>query len=67
MKTIKTFRELSESVNITKLSKDIDKVLIKYDENLGVEDFAKAIAKILKEEYGEHNYDKFIKTLKENI
>ena len=64
---MKRFRELTESINISKLSKDIDKVLIKHDDSLSVNDFAKAIAKILKEEYGEHNYEKFINTLKENL
>ena len=37
------------------------------DESLEVNDFAIAVAKVLKNEYGSHNYSKFIDTLRINL
>ena len=34
---------------------------------LSVTDFAKAVASVLADEYGEHNYNEFITTLKEQL
>ena len=62
-----SFKNIFESVNTDKLSKDIHKVLIKHDENLSIQDFAKSIGKIIAEYYGEHNYNTFEKIVKQEI
>ena len=43
------------------LAKDINKVIEKHDEDLHIDELAKAIAEIIHETYGSHNFDKFIK------
>jgi len=64
---MKTFRELSETNKSDKLAQSIDKAIIKIDDNMSVSDFALATASILKEQYGSHNFDSFIKVLKDNL
>lgn len=44
-------------------AKAIDQAITKVDESLGFEDFAKAVATILKDEYGTHNFNPFMKVL----
>ena len=44
-------------------AKAIDQAIAGVDESLSYSDFAKAIATILKNEYGIHNYDKFMGVL----
>jgi hypothetical protein len=48
-------------------SKDILNAIEKIDDNMHVEDFAKSIAKILIEQYGSHNYNKFLSVLKTEL
>ncbi|MDD2505662.1 MAG: hypothetical protein PHF21_05310 [Bacilli bacterium] len=48
-------------------SKDILNAIEKIDDNMHVEDFAKSIAKILIEQYGSHNYTKFLSVLKTEL
>ena len=66
---MKTFRDIviQESKKSDELAKNIDKAMMKIDDSMSVEDFALATAKILKDEYGSHNYNSFIKILKDNI
>ena len=45
-------------------AKAIDQAISGVDESLGYKDFAKAIATILKNEYGTHNFDPFMEVLK---
>lgn len=45
------------------LAGEINKAMIGIDESMGVQDFAMAIGKILKEQYGEHNYQQFMGVL----
>ena len=58
---------LKESTQSDELSKEIDKSILKIDDNMSYVDFAHAVADILKSEYGSHLYDKFIDELKGKI
>ena len=44
-------------------AKAIDAAIASVDESLSYKDFALAVAKILKDEYGAHNFDKFMEVL----
>jgi hypothetical protein len=44
-------------------AKAIDQAIAKVDESLSYKDFALAVAKILKDEYGTHNFDPFMEVL----
>ena len=44
-------------------AKAIDQAIAGVDESLGYSDFAKAVATILKNEYGAHNFDPFMEVL----
>ena len=58
---------LNESEQSDELSKEIDKSMLKIDDNMSYVDFAHAVANILKSEYGSHLYDKFIDELKSKM
>jgi hypothetical protein len=58
---------LNESPQSDKLSREIDKSISKIDDSMSYVDFAHAVAKVLKNEYGSHLYDKFIKELKKKL
>ncbi len=64
-------QRLQELAGITptsqKLAELIQKDINSVDENLSINDLAKAVAYILKNDYGSHNYEKFIGTLKSNL
>lgn len=60
-------KKLLESVKSEKLAQEIDKSIIKIDDSLSVEDFALAVATVLTDNYGEHNYQKFLKILKDKL
>ena len=64
MKNITHFNESKESDS---LSKDMLSSIEKIDDNMSYTDFALAVAKILKEQYGKHNYEKFMKVLHKEI
>lgn len=64
---IKLTNIIKESANSDKLSKDILKSINKIDDSLSYVDFAHAVAKILKDEYGSHNYNGFINELKKKL
>ena len=59
--------KLYKRSNITKLSDLIDSSIVKIDKNLSVDDFSKAVALVLIDTYGEHNFEPFIKTLKKYL
>ena len=63
MKHLKTF----ESINSDKLSEEISKSIQNIDDSMSYEDFAESVAKILIDEYGTHNYEPFIETLKRKL
>jgi len=51
---------VNESTESDKLSKEINKSILKIDDSMSYVDFAHAVAKVLKDEYGKHNYIPFI-------
>jgi hypothetical protein len=58
---------LNESTESDRLSKEINKSILKIDDSMSYADFAHAVAKVLKDEYGTHNYIPFIKELKKKL
>jgi len=62
-----TLTSPSKSFEYEKLSREIDKSISKIDDSMSYVDFAHAVAKVLKNEYGSHLYDKFIKELKKKL
>ena len=56
-----------ESKESDALAKEIDKAMIKIDDSMSYEDFADAVATILRDEYGSHNYVKFLNALKNKL
>lgn len=64
---MKKLKKLLESVKSEKLAQEIDKSIIKIDDSLSVEDFALAVATVLTDNYGEHNYQKFLNILKDEL
>jgi hypothetical protein len=66
MKTFNEYREegfINESKSSDVLAKEINKAMIKIDDSMSYTDFALAVSKILKDEYGSHNYSPFMKVL----
>ena len=45
----------------------INKSILKIDDSMSYVDFAHAVAKVLKDEYGKHNYIPFINELKKKL
>lgn len=58
---------LSESKKSDKLAKEIDKSMIKIDDSMSHQDFALAVGKILKDEYGSHNFGPFMEILHKDL
>ena len=56
-----------ESKESDALAKEIDKAMIKIDDSMSYKDFADAVATILRDEYGKHNYMRFIEELKNKL
>lgn len=56
-----------ESKESDALAKEIDKAMIKIDDSMSYKDFADAVATILRDEYGKHNYSRFIEELKNKL
>ena len=48
---------------MNELAEKIAKLIEQYDEDLNAKDFAEAIAQVVKEDYGAHNYNTFITAL----
>ena len=65
MKSFKTV--LSESSKSDKLYVLINKSIGKVDDSLSITDFALAVSKVVKEDYGSHLQDKFIKVVKSEL
>ena len=49
------------------LKKLFDKSIDEIDDSLGYKDLAKAVALVLEENYGSHNYVAFVEELKKNL
>ena len=56
-----------ESKESDALAKEIDKAMIKIDDSMSYKDFAIAVATVLRDEYGQHNYKPFMEELKNNL
>ena len=65
MKSFKTV--LSETPKSDKLYVLINKSIGKVDDSLSITDFALAVSKVVKEDYGSHLQDKFIKVVKSEL
>lgn len=52
---------------IEKLKNEINTAIDKIDANMPISDFAIAIAQLIKDEYGVHNYEAFISSLKRTL
>ena len=64
---IKLKELLNESAKSDKLAKEINREIEKIDVDMSYVDLAHAVAKILNDEYGSHNYDRFLKELKRKL
>jgi hypothetical protein len=58
---------LSESADSQKLAPKISKAIIEIDDSMSYVDFAQAVAQVLRDDYGKHNYEGFINELKKNL
>ena len=67
MKTFKELANVTESKVSDELAKQLDKIIDKIDDSMDIKDFAQGVAKILKNNYGTHNYNDFMKVLKDNL
>lgn len=62
-----TAHYLSESKESDKLAGEINKAMIKIDDSMSYKDFALAVGKILKDEYGSHNFGPFMEILHKDL
>lgn len=70
MKEYSYFKKVSaikESKESDKLADGINKLMDDIDENMSTEDFALAVGKVLKEEYGTLQYMPFMKILHKDL
>ena len=70
MKTFKEYSEegfVNESKNSDALANEINKAMMKIDDSMSYSDFALAVGKILKDEYGSHNFGPFMKVLHKDL
>jgi hypothetical protein len=68
MENIKPFGHfVNESKESDALAKEINKAMIKIDDSMSATDFALAVAKILEDEYGTHNFKPFMSVLKKEL
>lgn len=58
---------IKESAQSDKLASDINRAIVRIDDSMSYVDFAHAVAKVLKNEYGSHNYEPFIKELRKKL
>jgi len=59
---VKNYKKFNEDLSV--LIKDS---ISKIDDNLSYEDFAIAVANVIKDDYGTHNYKPFLDKLKEEL
>jgi hypothetical protein len=58
---------IKESTQSDKLASEINRSISKIDDSMSYVDLAQAVAKILKDEYGSHNYEPFMKELRKAL
>jgi hypothetical protein len=56
-----------ESKKSEALAKEMDKAMIKIDDSMSYEDFALAVGQILRDEYGQHNFKRFMQVLHKDL
>ena len=63
---IKKLSEMDDGINpkVKSIASNINKAIISIDPDMPYMDFAKGVAQVLIDEYGTHNYEPFIKELK---
>ena len=61
------FIYVNESKTSDEAAKAIDKAITKIDSSMSTVDFAMAVGKILREEYGKHNFDSFMEVLHKDL
>ena len=59
--------KVNEAADVPKLATLIDKAISKVDSDLSYSDFAKAVATVLEDSYGSHNFKPFVKELEKNL
>jgi hypothetical protein len=59
--------DIFESKKSEALAKAMDKAMIKIDDSMSYEDFALAVGQILRDEYGQHNFKRFMEVLHKDI
>jgi len=59
--------DLFESKESDELSKQINKAIVKIDDSLSYKDFALAVSKTLKDDYGKHLFKKFMEVLHKDL
>jgi hypothetical protein len=64
---LKYINSIKESKKSDALANEIDKAMLKIDSSMSYEDFALAVGKILKEEYGKHVFNLFMKVLHKDL
>ncbi len=68
MESLPTYKEhLDESKKSEALAAAIDKSMIKIDDSMSYEDFALAVGQILRDDYGKHTFDGFMKVLHKDL
>ena len=58
---------VNESKESDELASILSKEMIKIDDSMSYQDFALAVGKILKEEYGKHVFERFMKVLHKEL
>ena len=59
--------DIFESKQSEALAKAMDKAMIKIDDSMSYEDFALAVGQILRDEYGQHNFKRFMQVLHKDL
>ena len=68
MKKVELFEGfLNESKDSDTLAKGINKAITKIDDSMSYKDFALAVSKVLKDEYGQHNFGPFMEVLHKDL
>ena len=67
MKNLQTFDEHINEAKTDDMAKIIAKAISKVDDSLHYEDFAIAVADIIKDDYGTHNIEPFMKVLHKEL
>jgi len=72
MKNIEEFGSTNEAIdkgldNSSKLATRLDDLISSIDKDMPYKDFANAVALVLSDQYGSHNYKPFVKQLEQTL